>query len=171
MKRATRELINARNKHKVIIDGTRFDTQYVANVTKIETHEVGKCYETALEGRFVDALNSGSTRNVIVSGWTVGDYNEYADGYEVTAHYWNIDEKTQKHFDLSKGERDSEYVMDIGLNVWAQHKGNFAQLKSMVPLSLIVRDGEWRTYDVRDGKEVIEDIEELTVERLFRRGL
>jgi hypothetical protein len=168
MKRTTRELINARNKHKVTMNGYRQEALYIANVQKIETHEMGKCFQTAMEGRFIDALGTGSKRNIIASGWTVGEYNKALDGYEITSHYWNIDDKTYKHFDLSKGERDSEYVLDMGLSIWAQDKANHARIRSDVAKSLLYKDGKWRTYEEIDGERIIENIQELKVENLFR---
>jgi hypothetical protein len=168
MKRSTRELIKERNKYALVRNGYRMDAQHITAVKQLKTHDAGQCFKTAMAGREIDALGSGSTRNVVVSGWLVGDYNTTFDGYEVLAHYWNIDEKTNMHFDLSKGAHSGEYVMDMGLSLWAQDKENYARITSVVQKSLLYKDGEWRTYEVIDGNEVIEDITDLRVENLFK---
>lgn len=168
MKRATRDLIKERNRHARVVNGYRMDAQHIVGVRQIATHEMGHCFETAMEGREIDALGSGATRNVVASGWTVGDLNAQLDGYEITSHYWNIDENTRTHFDLSKGEGSSEYVLDMDLSLWAQDKANYERINSVVAKSLLYKDGVWRTYEVIDGAEVITEIEDLRVENLFK---
>ena len=107
MRKVVRELIAERQPH----------SKYV--VEQVDVEQIGKgkgkdCFNNA-----VAIAESDTTDNIhIISGWLVGEYDEFSNGTALIQHYWNYDAASKKYFDITPSIDDTQtyiYVVDTGL--------------------------------------------------------
>lgn len=163
MENIIQALITERKKHSSNPNSVR----HIDHVQYIGGLEGGKCYENAKSGMSMDALGTGR-HSFMACGWQVGNWNKLYEGFEIVSHYWNIDGKDYKHYDLSEGEWSAGfYVYDGELLMYAQEAFNEGRIKNLQPLSLLYNEDKWRTYTVIDNEEVVNDIDSLMTANLF----
>ena len=163
MENVIQALITERKKHSSNPNSVKL----IDHVKYIGGFESGQCYANAKAGMAINALGTGN-HNIMASGWQVGNWNNTYEGYEIVSHYWNIDGRDYKHYDLSEGEWNAgAYVYDGELLMYAQNAFNNGQTKNLQPLSLLYNEDKWRTYTVIGNEEVVNDIDSLMTANLF----
>ena len=151
MYKATRELINARQKF------TDWKMMQVS-VKKIGGGLPNECY-----GNAFDMMKLG---HKLVSGWLVHKYRKDGNFTEIVQHWWNID-GMGRHFDTTPlPSEEYEYVVDTDIAEFAHV--NYESVSSCVCSSLMLKNGKFFAIDMNGEKPIARIISNLKVENLFK---
>jgi len=156
MYRATREFIQARQKH------TDFRLSIISNVRKVGGGKANKCFENSCAYTKASKLNGDKI--VSLSGWLVQPYDKEKNCTAIIQHWWNGD-VNGNHYDTSPLiGNDEEYVLDFALYEYSRI--NIEKIKSNVAMSLLYQDGEFSLLTDPDTMKFVETAD-LKTELLF----
>jgi hypothetical protein len=154
MYKATREFIKARQPFtKYVIEQVfvRKDGGGVAN----------QCFQNATDDALLEQGNK------VVSGWVVNAFDNERKSTAIIQHWWNID-GNGNYFDTTPGvDAGLEYVVDTSIVEYGQD--NFDDLKNLVAISLLLKDGEFYGVDEIDGNLITTKLPSLDTKILFRQ--
>jgi hypothetical protein len=155
MYKATRELINQRQKH------CEFILEHVS-IERRPTMPKGRCARNSHE-----LMEQNNDELALVSGWLVFPYNSLDNSTEIVQHWWNFSLKDKIHFDVTIGDFEKcEYVMDLSLYQYATQ--NHDALASTVGKSLLLKNGNFQAIEEISGVLNYSEIQSLETKYLFR---
>ena len=154
MYKATRELIKARQPF----------TKYVIEQVFVKFIGGGvpnQCFQNATDDALLEQGNK------VVSGWVINAFDNERKSTAIVQHWWNID-SNGNYFDTTPGVDPSlEYVVDTSIVEYGQD--NFDDLKNLVAISLLFKDGKFYGVDEIDGNLSTIKLSSLNTKNLLRQ--
>jgi len=156
MYKATRDFINARQKH------TDFKLVIPSKVTQIPVGAPNKCFSNAW--KFAEQESAKGNKMRCLSGWLVQPYDVKTNSTAIIQHWWNGDLMGNQFDTTPNIDKNEEYVLDFALYDFCHL--NFEKITTNVAMSLLYQNSKYQLLVNEDEMEFV-DIKELKTEYLY----